>query len=75
VNEYERLVPSTMRDQAFNANQTQAKLYRRSNVHLLYCINHLEKRAEEGDVDAADLLVPIAEISAQNAAYINEDIQ
>jgi hypothetical protein len=75
VTEYKELVPSTVRDQVYNVNQIQGKLYRRSHVHLLSCINHLDKRAEEGDVDAADLLVPIAELFAQNAAYINEEIR
>jgi hypothetical protein len=75
VNRYRILVQSNICEQVFNANQIEKKLYVTAHRHLLHCINNLEKLAEEGDVDAHDLLLPIGELFEQSAAKINDDIR
>jgi hypothetical protein len=62
-------------EQVFNVNQIERKLYKTANRHLLRYIDDLENRADEGDVDAGDLLIPIGELFEQTAAIIIEDIR
>ncbi|CAF4115594.1 unnamed protein product [Rotaria socialis] len=75
VDEYKRLVPCTNRDQVFNINRIELKLYRRAIIHVLYCIDELDGRSDAGDIDANDFRQVMADIFEQLGVYINEDIR
>jgi hypothetical protein len=74
VDNYRGMVPDIC-EQVFNVNQIEKKLYKTANQHLLHSINDLEKRADEGDVDAGDLLTTIGEIFVRSAMEINDNIR
>ncbi|CAF1052061.1 unnamed protein product [Rotaria magnacalcarata] len=75
VAEYKRLVPYPSRDQVFNINRIELKLYRSATTHVLHCIDDSDVRSDAGDIDANDFRQVMGDIFEQLGVYINEDIR
>ncbi|CAF1670634.1 unnamed protein product, partial [Adineta ricciae] len=75
VTEYKRYQRSKLCEQVFHINELEDRLYKKAHKHIFNYLTLLQARAEDGDIDAEDLKLPVSELLLASAEKINDIIR
>ncbi|CAF1670622.1 unnamed protein product [Adineta ricciae] len=75
VTEYKRYQRSKLCEQVFHINELENRLYKKAHKHILNYLTLLDALAEDGDIDAEDIKLPVSELLLASAEKINDIIR